>query len=206
MDYYKQFEEYGIPATGEHLSLEELGQYKYHIDLGGGGGTTWSGTLEKLALPGVLFHHITPTKDYLHDMLEAWVHYIPVKADLSDLREKFEWAEAHPHKAKTISDNATKLIKRLGTERGFEEMFRRFYEWPMRQVLEAYQPLDKGGGTWREAMLQMGGEHLRPIMQCDGDYTHTCEYLVDDIDFVARQPRQEEVPTLEEPIFIFNLH
>lgn len=199
LDYYKQFEEYGIPATGEHLSLEELGQYKYHIDLGGGGGTTWSGTLEKLALPGVLFHHITPTKDYLHDVLEAWVHYIPVKADLSDLREKFEWAEAHPHKAKTISDNATKLMKRLGTEKGFEELFRRFYEWPMRQVLEAYQPLDKGSGTWREAMQQMGGEHLRPIMQCDGDYTHACEYLVDDIDFVARQPREEQVLSLEEP-------
>jgi hypothetical protein len=205
LDYYKQFEEYGIPAAGEHMTLEELGQYKYHIDLGGGGGTTWSGTLEKLALPGVLFHHITPTKDYLHDLLEAWVHYIPIKADLSDLREKYEWAEAHPHKAKTISDNATKLMKTLGTERGFEDMFRRFYEWPMRQVLEAYQPVTKGesgSSTWREAILQMGGEHLRPIMQCDGHYTHGCEYLVDDIDFKAEHHNQEEAqaPALEEPI------
>lgn len=203
LDYYKQFEEYGISAAGEHMSLEELGQYKYHIDIGGGGGTTWSGTLQKLALPGVLFHHITPTKDYLHDMLEAWVHYIPVKADLSDLREKFEWAEEHPHKAKAISDNATKLMKSLGTERGFEEMFRKFYEFPMRQVLEAYQPLGKGvssGTTWRETMLQMGGEHLRPIMQCDGYYTHGCEYLVDDIDFVVdrQSPHKEDVPVLEE--------
>ena len=84
-------------------------------------------------------------------------------------------------------------------------MFRRFYEWPMRQVLEAYQPVTKGesgSSTWREAILQMGGEHLRPIMQCDGHYTHGCEYLVDDIDFKAEQHNQEEAqaPALEEPI------
>jgi len=206
LDYYKQFEEYGIPAAGEHMSIEELGQYKYHIDLGGGGGTTWSGTLEKLALPGVLFHHITPTKDYLHYMLEAWVHYIPIKADLSDLREKFEWAEAHPHKAKTISDNATRLMKKLGTAKGFEEMFRKYYEWPLRQVVEAYQPvnLQDGGSNWREALFHMGGDHLRPIMQCDGYYKHGCEYLVDDIDFVVRRPQKgtesavENTPAVEE--------
>jgi hypothetical protein len=61
VEYYRKFAEYGIPAAGEAMDLETLGTYKYHIDLGGGGGTTWSGTLEKLGLPGLLFHHITPT-------------------------------------------------------------------------------------------------------------------------------------------------
>eukprot|EP00970_Alexandrium_tamarense_P015937 scaffold5763_cov144-Alexandrium_tamarense.AAC.1 len=61
--YYEQFKNYGISAVGNKMSLEELAKYKYHIDIGGGGGTTWSGTLEKLALPGLLFHHETETRD-----------------------------------------------------------------------------------------------------------------------------------------------
>ena len=56
---YSQYEEVGI-ATGHFMARPDIAKYKYHIDLGGGGGTTWMGTLEKLAMPGLLFHHITP--------------------------------------------------------------------------------------------------------------------------------------------------
>lgn len=38
---YKSWEENNIPVTGKEMSLKELAEYKYHIDLGGGGGTTW---------------------------------------------------------------------------------------------------------------------------------------------------------------------
>ena len=55
------------------MSLPGLAQYKYHINPGGGGGSTWSGTIVKLAMPGLLFHHyLTPTKDYFHDWLVPW--------------------------------------------------------------------------------------------------------------------------------------
>ena len=191
VEYYRRFAEYGIPAAGESMSLETLGTYKYHIDLGGGGGTTWSGTLEKLGLPGLLFHHVTPTEDYLHELLVPWVHYVPVEADLSDLREKYEWAEAHPRLARRISEAATALAASLGTPEGFEAMHRIFYAEPLKRVLEAYRPLERqrtgeeggkdgvdGDDTigWREA----GGENMMPILQCGGYYQHDCEHLVDD--------------------------
>ncbi|KAL7541600.1 hypothetical protein ACHAXR_011057 [Thalassiosira sp. AJA248-18] len=181
-EYYQQFEEYGIPAIGEGMSLEELGRYRYHIDLGGGGGTTWSGTLEKLGLPGLLFHHITPTKDYLHDIMKPWVHYVPVKEDLSDLHDKFIWAESHPKMAQSISDNATQLAKSFGTLEGMEVMFRQYYEEPLRHVVEAYRPLKKGK-DWKQVMTRMVGDELRPIMACGGYHHHVCDRLVDDIDF-----------------------
>lgn len=200
VECYRRFVEYGIPVAGESMTLETLGTFKYQIDIGGGGGTTWSGTLEKLALPGVLFHHVTPTKDYLHDLLLPWVHYIPVVADLSDLRERYEWAESHPHHARRISEAATALVASFRTSEGFEALHRRFYEEPLRQVVEAYVPLggrqEQGGEEeevegegldgveyWQEAMLRLGGEELRPIMQCGGYYHHDCERLVDDIKF-----------------------
>ena len=190
LPYYQEFEEHGIPAIGEGMSLETLAQYKYHIDTGGGGGTTWSGTLEKLGLPGLLFHHETPMKDYLHDKLIKWVHYIPIKEDLSDLKEKYDWAESHPELAKQISDNATKLAKALGTSEGFSIMYKEFYDTPLRSVVEAYQPLksNDGGETpvdWKEAMSAIIGndEFLRPIMSCAGYYGHDCEGLVTDLEF-----------------------
>lgn len=76
---YEPYHDFGIEvATEEQMSLSHLSKYKYHIDLGGGGGTTWFGTLEKLAFPGLLFHHVTSAKDYFHDDLIPWVHYVPV--------------------------------------------------------------------------------------------------------------------------------
>ena len=49
-----------------------------------------------MALPGLLFHHMTPTKVWFHDLMIPWVHFVPVSLDLSDLRQKFIWAESHP--------------------------------------------------------------------------------------------------------------
>ena len=178
--YYQEFEEHGIPASGEGMSLETLARYKYHIDTGGGGGTTWSGTLEKLGLPGLLMHHETPMKDYLHDKMVKWVHYVPIKEDLSDLKEKFDWAESHPELAKQISDNATRLAKSLGTHEGFSIMFNEFYDAPLRAVVEADKPLTKRDPGWLDAMIN---NDLRPIMQCSGYYSHDCQGLVDDVSF-----------------------
>ena len=178
--YYQEFEKHGIPAIGEGMSLETLARYKYHIDIGGGGGTTWSGSLEKLGLPGLLFHHETPMKDYLHEKMVKWVHYVPIKEDLSDLKEKFDWAETHPELAKRISNNATRLAKILGTQKGFSIMFNEFYENPLRGVIEAYQPSPNDSADWLEAMIK---NDLRPIIHCSGYYSYDCEGLVDDVSF-----------------------
>jgi len=69
-DTFNKWENIGISAAGERMNLEELAHYKYQIDIGGGGGTTWTGTIQKMAMPGLLFHHITPTKDYIHDYMK----------------------------------------------------------------------------------------------------------------------------------------
>ncbi len=47
---YKKWEQIGFPVAGKHINELELQKYKYHIDLGGGGGTTWTGTVRKLGV------------------------------------------------------------------------------------------------------------------------------------------------------------
>jgi hypothetical protein len=45
----REWEQIGFPGIGERMDKSELATYKYHIDLGGGGGTTWTGTNGKFA-------------------------------------------------------------------------------------------------------------------------------------------------------------
>jgi spore maturation protein CgeB len=44
--------------------------------------------------------------------LKPYVHYIPVKADLSDLEEQYQWAEEHPQEAKQIAANALEYAQK----------------------------------------------------------------------------------------------
>ena len=192
-DEYARWEQIGV-ATGESMPLSELAKYRYHIDLGGGGGTTWSGTIEKLALPGLLFHHVTPMKDYIHDHLTPWKHYIPVSADLKDLRSKFNWAESHPVEAKRIADEGTKFMRELGTPQGFEKIFEQDFVEPVRRVIEAYQPVanvhqqhgnNNDGSSissWKDVLDSLGDNNrFVPVLECNGIGTSDdCQLIVGD--------------------------
>ncbi|EED91382.1 predicted protein, partial [Thalassiosira pseudonana CCMP1335] len=138
---YAKMQNVGIAVIGEYVSMMEQSKYKYHIDLGGGGGTTWTGTIEKLAMPGALFHHVTATSDWFFDMLQPFVHYIPIRSDLSDLREKYEWAEAHPMETQRIAEAGTEFARWVGSVKGFDELYRRYLLDPLAKVIGAYQPL-----------------------------------------------------------------
>lgn len=134
----------------------------------GGGGTTWTGTMEKLAMPGLLMHHLTPTKDYLHDHMEPWTHYVPVRSDLSDLRERFEWAEMHPNQARHISYRASLLMAYIGSDEGYAELFRKALIEPLSQIIKAYQPVSHThpGRTWQQVLQSVDGNEFTPVTEC----------------------------------------
>ena len=165
-----------ISVKGERMNAEELAQYKYHIDIGGGGGTTWTGTMTKMAMPGLLFHHVTPTKDYIHDYMKPWIHYVPIKADLSDLREKYEWAESHPEAAEMIASQGSDLMRHLGTPQGFGEMYQDVFVDQVRQVIEAYQPVKttQPRTDWKEVLESYNnGFKIKKQEKPDGDVSTT---------------------------------
>ena len=169
VDGYPELAQYGIHPIGEAMSLQDLAQYKYHIDLGGGGGTTWTGTIQKLAMPGLLFHHVTPTKDYIHDWMTPWVHYVPVAGDLRDLREKYEWAENHPQASKLIAEQGTDFIRHLTTPEGFDEIYQNVFFEPVRRVIDAYDPVSS---SWREVLRGLEGSNMKQVMRCTGNIRH----------------------------------
>lgn len=111
----KSLREMGL-VTDDHVGLETFGRYRYQLDLGGGGGTTWSGVIPKLSLPGVLLHHETMMIDSYFPLLKPWEHYLPLESDLSNLQELIQWVEQHPKQARIISDKASAWV------RGFTKM------------------------------------------------------------------------------------
>ncbi|KAL7509011.1 hypothetical protein ACHAXN_006045 [Cyclotella atomus] len=170
----------GISAIGEHISVQEQARYKYHIDLGGGGGTTWTGTIEKLAMPGVLFHHVTPTSDYFYNRLLPWVHFIPVRADLSDLRERYEWAENNPEEAQKIARAGTEFAKWIGTVDGFRTMYQEYLVDPLKASLDAYVPMDKklfGSKTVMDIIDEQGESSWHIVAICSGLHADSCRDL-----------------------------
>jgi hypothetical protein len=91
----------GIPG---YKSLPELTTYKYLIDIGGNG---WSGRLKWLLFTNrTLFIIDRNYKEYFFDDLKPFVHYIPVKMNLSDLLEQFMWVINNPTRAEEIAHQA----------------------------------------------------------------------------------------------------
>lgn len=175
VDMFLPFRDYGMQMTSEEMmSLADLSKYKYHIDIGGGGGTTWSGTIEKLAMPGVLFHHVTSSKDYYHDDLIPWVHYIPIKEDLSNLREMYDWAEANTEDARKISEAGTQYVKQQATPYVMKATYERYFIHSLKRVVDAYQPIEGEEATGQ--MKEWLSKWSTHVGTCTGGYDKTCDF------------------------------
>lgn len=83
---------------------EEYIQHKYLIDLDGCVASTPGCAWKLLSNCAVLKHDSVFTL-WFYKCLIPWVHYIPVKEDLSDIFQKLQWAKDHDKEAKQIAEN-----------------------------------------------------------------------------------------------------
>ncbi|KAJ7666370.1 glycosyl transferase family 90-domain-containing protein [Mycena rosella] len=103
--------EYGI--TGASQSREELYRFKYAIDVDG---TTFSGRYLGLLRSGSLVFKSTVFEEYFNNWLRPFEHYVPVKADLSDLVQQIAWANTHPEEARLIQQRGMEVARRVLTD------------------------------------------------------------------------------------------
>ena len=124
-----------------------------------------------MLMPGVLFHHETPTKDWFYHLMEPWVHYIPINTDLSNLREQYDWAEANPEKVKMIAEESTKLAEYLLSSKYMDTVYEELFVAYLGKVVKAYQP---EGRSWDDCMKEY--RKLRFPVQLVSDCNHeTCK-------------------------------
>ena len=93
-----------------NTSKKEFLKYKYMLDIDGEV-NAWSGLWWKLFSNSVVFKVDSHYEQWYYNELKEWIHYIPVKGDLSDLEEKYKWALEHEEECKQININSTNFIK-----------------------------------------------------------------------------------------------
>lgn len=92
-----------VTNNGQYTSMLDHCKFKYLIDFQGYG---YSGRTKYLLHSGrPLFYVLRDWNEYWYFDMKPMVHFIPIKADLSDFYEKFEWAENNYNKAIEIANN-----------------------------------------------------------------------------------------------------
>ena len=108
----ERFEE-AIRRGGAGVPVDPVAllKYKYVINIHGNG-NEWSNRFRMLLSSGALVLKQESTLfEYWERNLRPFEHYIPVKADLSDLIEKVEWARDNDDAARRIASAAVAFVR-----------------------------------------------------------------------------------------------
>ncbi|HUD01664.1 MAG TPA: glycosyl transferase family 90 [Rhabdochlamydiaceae bacterium] len=97
---------------GDFVPIRENGRYKYEMDIDGNCAAT-----PRLPLlmhsNSVILKNTTDSMLWFYPTLKAYVHYIPVAEDLSDIFTQLEWAKTHDDQCRKISENARQLAAEI---------------------------------------------------------------------------------------------
>ena len=66
---------------------------------------------------------------YMEELLKPWVHFIPIKNDLSDLLEKWEWSKSNAKQTEQIAINATKFMRNFLNKNNEMLLIKKILEW-----------------------------------------------------------------------------
>ncbi|XP_031436705.1 protein O-glucosyltransferase 2 isoform X1 [Clupea harengus] len=119
----------------KHMSFFSFFKYKYQINI--------DGTVAAYRLPyllagsSVVLKQASPYYEHFYRQLQPWQHYIPFKADLSDLLDQLHWARNHDDEAQKIASAGQEFARaHLMGDHIFCYYFRLFQEYAKRQVTE----------------------------------------------------------------------
>lgn len=124
-DFRHVINKYPDPSP-DFLPMEQLvAKYAFLLDIGANG---YSGRLKYLLFSKrPLFIVDRFYVEYFQIELKPFVHYIPVKMDLSDLLQQAEWAMSHPHECKLIAHRAYEFAVNNFNRAKFKERVRQVF-------------------------------------------------------------------------------
>ncbi len=95
---------------GEYIPQERWIDYKFALDIDGNA-NTWSNLYRSLLLGCCVIKVTSPRNDrqWYYDRLQSFEHYVPVRADMSDLREQIAWCRDNPEFCERIAANGQRL-------------------------------------------------------------------------------------------------
>jgi hypothetical protein len=118
---------------GNFVSMVDHPRYKYVMDVDG-----HCAAAPRLPLllhsNSVLFKNMTSSRLWFYPSMKPYVHFVPVKEDLSDLITLLKWARFHDKECKKISQNAQELAAEvLSHESIYLYLYRLLCEYSKKQ-------------------------------------------------------------------------
>jgi Glycosyl transferase family 90 len=97
----------GTTRSSTFLEQTTMAQsYKYQIDVGGISGTSWNGLRWKLCASGSLVLKVdSDTTDWWHGTIAPYVDYIPIRHDLSNLYDTYQFLEEEQQQHQSDNDD-----------------------------------------------------------------------------------------------------
>jgi len=116
-DYLQQ-----MGVLKQPIAEETWARRKFAIDVDGQT-NTWSNLLVRMHLGCCVLKLESKFgyRQWYYDRLKPWEHYVPVKADASDLAERVEWLRSNDAGAREIASNAQRFARSLSFEAGRRE-------------------------------------------------------------------------------------
>jgi hypothetical protein len=94
---------------GEHIAEQDLAKWRFAVHVGNNG---FADRLWRLLAMGlVVFKVENGWKEFYYDLLQPWVHYVPVNGSLADLCDKIEWARQNPTESRKIGAAAARFVQ-----------------------------------------------------------------------------------------------
>lgn len=115
-----------VGIMGEHVPVEAWAGYKFAIDIDGN--TNSFGTMLSRLILGCCVLKVSSPQDWrqwYYDSVGPWVHFVPIKSDLSDLAEKIEWCREHDQECQEIAVRGNTFAKSLNYDAELESAVRR---------------------------------------------------------------------------------
>lgn len=122
-----------IPMYGKKMSYRDMLGYKAIVMLEGNdisSGFKWALYSESV----VMTQRPTKTSWALEELLQPWVHYVPLNDDLTDVEEKMQWVLDHDEEAQDIARRGSLWVQDLlfhpdvvkDDENIYDDMIRRY--------------------------------------------------------------------------------
>lgn len=135
--YLQTIERKSYPKANK-LSLQEQSLYKYILTLEGH--VAAYRLSYELSSGSVVLLAKSQWQIWYYPFLKEYIHYVPVKEDLSDLLSQINWCKAHDSECAQIADNARKFYnKYLGT-RGILDFIQKEL-WELSEETKVYKYL-----------------------------------------------------------------
>lgn len=106
-----------------HVPSEQFVNYKYQVDIDGNS-NAWAGMFLKLLTGCPVLKITSPQgfRQWYYDRMIPWEHFVPVRADMSDLVTQAEWLVAHDDEAREIGQRALAFANAMTLEGELESV------------------------------------------------------------------------------------